>query len=110
MKKTILQNLPNLLWSRMTIDVDSDSATPLRLLAPPTPPSGDNPWPVLLSFVDGDIAVRDLAIQIVGAEPTRGWNVPGFFPIKAIPPLYWSWAAELTLRFSGRAVQCARAE
>jgi len=32
-------------------------------------PSADNPWPVLLAFVDGDITVRDLAIQIEGQKP-----------------------------------------
>jgi hypothetical protein len=81
MNKTILQNLPSLVVKN---DGEGQDPLPLWVVGPPTPPSGDNPWPVLLSFVNGDIAVRDLAIQIVGAEPTTGWNVPGFFPIKAM--------------------------
>ena len=39
------------------------------------PPSADEPWPVLISFIGGDISVYDLAIHIAGDEPTTLWKV-----------------------------------
>jgi hypothetical protein len=77
MKQTILQNLPSLV-----IKNDGKEGRPLFYSLPPTPPSGANPWASLLTFVNGDIAVRDLAIQIVGPEPTTGWYEG--FEIKAL--------------------------
>jgi hypothetical protein len=62
MKATIIQNLPNLF-------VTPDNSLLIG------PPSAANPWPSLLAFVNGDIAVRDLAIQITGAEPTTPWSL-----------------------------------
>jgi hypothetical protein len=37
------------------------------------PPSATNPHPFLFSFINGDIVITNLAIRIVGAEPTTGW-------------------------------------
>lgn len=39
------------------------------------PPSADNPWPALISFINGDIVISDLAVLIVGQEPTQGWSI-----------------------------------
>ena len=60
MKHTIIRNLSKLY-------VTPDNAIWVGL------PSADNPWPSLLSFINGDFAVRNLAIEIVGVEPTQGW-------------------------------------
>lgn len=40
-------------------------------------PGEENPWAVLLAFVGGRFTVADLAIRIVGEEPTTGWFVFG---------------------------------
>lgn len=37
------------------------------------PPGLDNPWPVLLTFVDGAPVLADLSIVAAGPAPTRGW-------------------------------------
>lgn len=34
------------------------------------PPSADNPIPVLISFVDGDLKVLNLTVRVVGQAPT----------------------------------------
>jgi hypothetical protein len=67
MKATILQNGPFLpITNRATFAF--------------SPPSAKNPWPTLLALVDGEITVRDLAIQIVGNKPIDPpWVVPDFF-------------------------------
>ena len=62
-KHTILQNVPKPLF------VTPDNSMLIG------PPSAANPWPSLLAFVNGDIAVRDLAIRITGAEPTTPWSL-----------------------------------
>ena len=80
MKRTIIQNLPDLC-------VTPDNS----LLAPPTPPpsvcplrgqpfpAGKNPWPILLTVDGGDVVVSDLAIQIVGDAPTKPWTISAIF-------------------------------
>ena len=80
MKRTIIQNLPDLC-------VTPDNS----LLAPPTPPpsvcpppgqtfpAGKNAWPILLTFDGGDVVVSDLAIQIVGDAPTKPWTLSAIF-------------------------------
>ena len=45
-------------------------------------PSPANPWPSLVSFVDGDFQVSDIGIAITGAAPTTGWTLYG------LPTLY----------------------
>jgi hypothetical protein len=84
MKRTIIQNLPDLC-------VTPDNS----LLAPPTPPpsvcpptgepfpAGKNPWPILLTVDGGDVVVSDLAIQIVGDAPTKPWTLSAFPPTAA---------------------------
>lgn len=86
MKRTIIQNLPDLC-------VTPDNS----LLAPPTPPpsvcpqtgqpfpAGKNPWPILLTVDGGDVVVSDLAIQIVGDAPTKPWKLSAIFG-DALPP------------------------
>jgi hypothetical protein len=39
------------------------------------PPSAENPWPALFAFVDGNFTISDLAVHIVGQEPTQGWTI-----------------------------------
>lgn len=64
--KTIVTNLPRLSVTRVDMYFN--------------PPSATNPWPSLISFVDGDIVISDLAIRIVGSEPTTGWTIFGLDP------------------------------
>lgn len=66
MEKTMIYNLPNLY---VTLE-DFYYA----------PPSAENPWPVLLNFVGGDLNISDIAIYIVGDAPTTGWTVWGINP------------------------------
>ncbi|MET1084649.1 MAG: hypothetical protein ABWY12_16625 [Burkholderiales bacterium] len=77
MKRTIIQNLPDLC-------VAPDN----YVLAPPTPPpspasgpcpAGKNPWPILLTVDGGDVVVSDLAIQIVGDAPTKEYTLSAIF-------------------------------
>lgn len=73
MKRTIIQNLPDL----CVTPVDYFSAPPTP---PPSPasgscPAGKNPWPILLTVDGGDVVVSDLAIQIVGDAPTKQWKL-----------------------------------
>ena len=80
MKRTIIQNLPDLC-------VTPDN----YFLAPPTPPpsvcpqtgqpfpAGKNPWPILLTVDGGDVVVSDLAIQIVGNAPTKEYTLSAIF-------------------------------
>lgn len=44
------------------------------------PPSAQNPWSALFAFTDGDFSISDLAIRVVGQEPTTGWTVFGIDP------------------------------
>jgi hypothetical protein len=94
MKQTVLQNLPSLV-----IKNDGREGRPLFGSLPPTPPSGDNPWASLLTFVNGEIAVRDLAIQIVGPEPTTGW-LEGGLEIKAVVAALYVAGTRADLRVS----------
>ncbi len=64
--KTTVFNLPNLY------------VTPVDAFN--NPPSAYNPWPALFAFVDGDFAITDLAIHIVGDDLTTGWTVFGISP------------------------------
>jgi hypothetical protein len=43
----------------------------------PTPPGGENPWPSLISFIDGDFSMSDLTIRVLDPAPTTGWTVFG---------------------------------
>lgn len=45
-----------------------------------TPPSAENPWPILFSFIDGDFKISDLAIYVAGDTPTTGWTIWGISP------------------------------
>lgn len=38
-----------------------------------SPPSADNPWPILFSFMGGDFSISELALRITGDEPTQEW-------------------------------------
>ena len=64
--KTVLFNLPHLY------------VTPVDMYL--NPPSAANPWPTLFAFVGGDFAISELAIHIVGDEPTTGWTFWGIAP------------------------------
>jgi Right handed beta helix region len=70
--KTALTNLPNLY-------VTPDGGWL-------NPPSADNPWPSLLTFVGGDFQVSDLGVRITGSTATTGWSNLGMFdpPIRAM--------------------------
>lgn len=41
------------------------------------PPGPGNTWPTLMAFLGGDFTVSDLAIKVVGEEPTTGWSIFG---------------------------------
>ncbi len=42
-------------------------------------PSAANPWPVLWSFVDGDISISGIAFRVRAENPTTPYtNIPGF--------------------------------
>ncbi len=73
-------------------------------------PSANNPWPVLLTFVDGEITVRDLAVQIVGEQPiTKGWDVAGLPTIYALSGAIIGAGTHVDLRVSGVSVSGERA-
>jgi hypothetical protein len=65
-KNTVIINLPNLYVTAVDAFFN--------------PPSAANPWPNLFSFVDGDFAITDLAINIVGDDLTTGWTNHGIDP------------------------------
>ena len=44
------------------------------------PPSPENIWPDLISFVDGDLELSDMAFQINGDQPTLPWTIFGIDP------------------------------
>jgi hypothetical protein len=67
-EQSVLTNLPNLY------------VTPFNMYY--QPPSAANPWPSLVSFVDGDFLVSDIGMKITGAVPTTGWTIYG------LPTLY----------------------
>jgi hypothetical protein len=64
LKNTLVTNLPNLY------------VTPVDVIF--NPPSVANPWPNLISFVEGDILVSNMAFHIKGGEDeTTGWSIFG---------------------------------
>lgn len=65
-KNTVIINLPNLY------------VTPVDFYL--SPPSAENPWSALFAFTGGNFLISDLAIHIVGQEPTTGWTVFGIDP------------------------------
>ncbi len=65
-RETIITNLPNLYVTYQDFYLQ--------------PPSADNPWPGLFLFVNGNIAISDLAILVKGNNPTTGWTFFGIDP------------------------------
>lgn len=63
---TVITNLPNLY------------VTPVDFHF--FPPSAATPWPSIFTFVDGNIAIADLAIKVTGDNPTMGWTIFGIDP------------------------------
>lgn len=49
-----------------------------------SPPSAENPWPMLFTFWDGNFLISDLAIHIVGEAPTTVWAFLGSDPVFTI--------------------------
>jgi len=68
----VLTNLPDLEVRDPTIPFTN---------APPTPPSGKNPWPALVAFVNGNFLVSDMRMSIKGQYPfPKGYIVFTGFP------------------------------
>ncbi len=44
----------------------------------PAPPSKDNVYPFLWTFIGGRFSMHDLKFRIQGATPTSGWAIPGY--------------------------------
>lgn len=63
---TVITNLPNLY------------VTPVDFFL--NPPSATNPWASVITFVNGNIMIADLAIKVTGDNPTMGWTVFGIDP------------------------------
>lgn len=38
------------------------------------PPTLDQPWPSLVTFMDGDVTVADISLRVTEAEPTQPWS------------------------------------
>jgi hypothetical protein len=66
LKNTVVTNLPDLY------------VTPVDMIY--YPPSPENVWPDLISFVDSDFALSDMAFQITGDQPTLPWTIFGIDP------------------------------
>lgn len=64
-RQTVITNLPDLY-------VTPDIAT--------IPPSPDHPWPCLFTFIDSDVDLTNLAIRILGENPTTDWYIGDFGP------------------------------
>jgi hypothetical protein len=45
-----------------------------------TPPSPENPWPCLFTFLDSDVDLSNLAIRVLGENPTTDWYIGDFGP------------------------------
>jgi hypothetical protein len=45
-----------------------------------SPPSAENPYPILFYFADGDFSISQMAFRIVGDEPMQPWTVYGIDP------------------------------
>lgn len=41
------------------------------------PPSAENPYPILFTFIGGDFAISDLALRVFGETPTQEWSLYG---------------------------------
>ena len=39
----------------------------------PTRAGGANPWPILLTFIGGEISISDISFKVPDATPTTGW-------------------------------------
>lgn len=52
-------------------DIDVVDAEPAVIAVAPTV---EDPWPFLVSFIDGDIHVSDLTLSITEPAPTTGWQ------------------------------------
>lgn len=66
-KYTTVTNLPNLY------------VTPVDMFMYGLP-SMNNPWPSLISFINGDFVISDLALHITGDNATTGWSIFGIDP------------------------------
>jgi hypothetical protein len=66
MDATVITNLPDLY------------VTPVDVIF--QPPSPDNVWPDLISFLGGDFVISDMAIKITGDQPTLPWTIFGIDP------------------------------
>lgn len=66
MKNSVVMNLPNLY------------VTPEDVIL--QPPSEENPWPILISFLESDVTMSDLAFHISGENATQGWTIFGMYP------------------------------
>jgi len=66
MSNSVVMNLPNLYVTSVDMYFN--------------PPSADNPWPSLFSFIGGNYEVTDLAIHISGDNGTTGWTIFGIDP------------------------------
>lgn len=44
------------------------------------PPSPDHPWPDLFIFLDSDVSISNLAIRVLGENPTSDWYIGEFGP------------------------------
>jgi hypothetical protein len=64
--KTVVTNLPDLDVTPEDVIFDLPSPT--------------NRWPDLVSFVEGDFAISDMAFQIKGDQPTLPWTIFGIDP------------------------------
>jgi hypothetical protein len=61
--RTIIVNLPNLYVAPIDYWLK--------------PPSAQNPYPVLFTFIGGDYAISDLALRVFGDTPTQDWTFYG---------------------------------
>jgi hypothetical protein len=50
----------------------------------PAPPSKDNVYPFLWTFIGGRFSMHDLKFRIQGAAPTSGWAIPNFGTVDAL--------------------------
>jgi hypothetical protein len=74
MKKTVVQNLPNL---DVTV-TDFLGTEPCRIdECDDDAEDGPGTWPTIFSFIGGDFTVSQMTIRAVGEEPTAGWSFFG---------------------------------
>ncbi len=65
-ENTVVTNLPDLY------------VTPVDVIL--NPPSPENPWPDLISFLESNFVLSDMAFQIKGDQPTLPWTIFGIEP------------------------------